>query len=110
MRLAGHSIVQVLDGAAHPLAALLHGGVRQTHQIELRQPARKVGFDLHDVPRQTGHTKACHFCIHGLFPTFLLFYQYTAQRALAQARNGKNQAKLTKIRLTELAAMLVYLE
>ena len=104
----GPLIVQVLDGAAHPLTALLHGGVRQTHQIELRQPARKVGFDLHDVPRQTGHTEACHFCIHGLFPTFLLFYQYTAQRALAQARNGKNQAKLNKIRLTGLQQVGIF--
>ena len=68
----------------------------------------KVGFDLHDVPRQTGHTKACHFCIHGLFPTFLLFYQYTAQRALAQARNGKNQAKLNKIRLTGLQKVGIF--
>ena len=104
----GPLIVQVLDGTAHPLTALLHGGVRQTHQIELRQPARKVGFDLHDVPRQTGHAEACHFCIHGLFPTFLLFYQYTAQRALAQARNGKNQAKLNKIRLTGLQKVGIF--
>ena len=77
-------------------------GANYTDGDKFEGLTRKVGFDLHDVPRQTGHTEACHFCIHGLFPTFLLFYQYTAQRALAQARNGKNQAKLTKIRLTGL--------
>ena len=73
-------IVQVFHGAAYPLAALLDGGVRQADQIELRQPARKISLDLHKIPRQPGHTKACHFCIHRRLP--LQFFHAGNQRGV----------------------------
>ena len=43
---------QVFDGAAHPLTAFLHGGIRQAYDGKGGQPARNVGLHGHGKAAQ----------------------------------------------------------
>ena len=57
-------VMQVFHRAAHPLAALFHSGIRQPHQVELRQPAGKIRLHLYQIPGQPRDAQARHLCKH----------------------------------------------
>ena len=66
----GPLIVQVFDGAAHPLTAFLHGGIRQAHHGKFGQTAADVGFHGNGVAIQPRYPQADNVCIHGAANSF----------------------------------------
>ena len=66
----GPGAVQVFDGAAHPLTAFLHGGIRQAHHGKFGQTAADVGFHGNGVAIQPRYPQADNVCIHGAANSF----------------------------------------
>ena len=87
----GPGTVQVFDGAAYPLTAFLHGGIRQAHHGKFGQTAADVGFHGNGVAIQPRYPQADNVCIHGAANSFFQqiayfdYFQYILFRPRRQA-------------------------